>query len=55
MDIEKHTYVHLNMHEDEANKLKLMLEQIDHGASNLPSWVKAQSIEFLRKLNKALS
>lgn len=52
MEVEKQTYIHIKMHESEHEKLINVLEQINNGASTLPDWVKAESIEAIRKLKK---
>jgi hypothetical protein len=50
MEVEKQEYIHIKMHKNEAEKLVLLLEQIDSTMSNLPNWAKAQSIEIIRKI-----
>ena len=55
MEIEKQEYIHFKMHKDEAEKLALLLGEIDHSSSNCPSWAKAQAIEINRKIIKAIN
>lgn len=50
MEVEKHEFIFLKMRRDEAEKLILLLEQIDNSLSNMPDWAKSKSVELIRTI-----
>ena len=55
MEIEKQEYINIKMHKMEAEKFVMLLEEINNGNSNLPDWAKAQAVEHVRRLTKAIN
>ena len=55
MEIEKQEYIHIKMHISEAEKFVMLLEEINSSHSGMPDWAKAQSIEHVRQLTKAIN
>jgi len=50
MKAERHTYLHLELHSDEVEKLVLMLNEVTSTMSNAPDWAKARAAELLKKI-----
>lgn len=48
MEVEKHEFIYMKMHMLEAEKLKMILEEI--GYSEMPDWAKKKATEFLKGL-----
>lgn len=50
MEVEKHEFIYLKMHREEAEKLLLLLDKVDSTMSNLPEWAKTAASALATKI-----